>query len=1439
MALKSGVNAALAGVDVTSTQSMTAALYGLDAAQQKVALSALKRAGANTTELESNLANLSGIKLLSAAKANEIVTNNLLTKDAEKNILTQINSAAADNLKKFGVDGVTQAELKRILATNGVTGAEAESIVSSYAATTAKTVEAGATNVLTAALWNNIKALAIWLVTNPVGWCVLAAGAIYGVSKAYDALTVSVEEHQQMLDDAKSSYNDTSAKVESLNTQLTDTKSKISELEGYDKLSFTDQQELEKLKAKNDELQREIDLQNQLRDAKQQDVNKQFADTMGADVGKTGEYQSSFQNEFIGNTGGVAQYRAKNIDEMQYASEQVKVYENAVKNYKKYQAELDQAKVDGNENAEKLAQKQVDIYKKQSEDSQKYLDQRIADLVATADGVTEDESTKPYLDFINNLRDRWAITYNEMSGDTDAWAQSQDDAFNRVASNSDFSSLVKGAQKAGSNLDLTQDKYKDFIQALIDSGFIANDSAENLKKVADAINDIGESSNKLAALDLAKSLSETTTVLSQYEATFDSFFSNGEVTDNFKSLFGDNKTDEEIKEQISKTFSSASDSVQTGIFDIIKRVRDGKEDYQSAMSDFALVGANEINSIGDQLASALTSSAFGDLDGLDGMIDSWTELSSTLKETASCMDLVKSAQEEMNATGSISISTALDLISKNSDYADILKIDTNGAISLVDNAEQVLIGTKINAIKASAQQQLADARAAVKSLESAEKFKDTAQTIKNDVIPVYSAFSGSAAYLGSIFSDIFSGNFSGILDRAKTSMQSALNEANSKIVDISKDSGELVQARKDLEDATKFNNIAQNLTIDNFSKKYSPTSTTSSKDTNSKNTNSKDIEEYVADIDKLYSGKEKLVEIQNEIKRLSSINDITDSDVEKVQNLNQIIILYKQEQDALHALNQERKNVIAGQVSTLMSQGFDVLYDPNENKLVINNLEHINKLQGKTTDETNEIRKAAEKLISTVQSENDDAIQTSQDWLNVLKDINGAYDNIKQSAQDALDTAKEGLESTVSEALDQVSELLNKEKESYETQKSNMEAVASTVTSYLNDYISSLQEENDELEKQISLQEKLESLDKARTQRNKRVFKQGEGFVWESDQSAVREAQSTYDSALRQYNLDEQIQELQDYIDAWNDAVNSYETKANESLTKSMFGSHWRSNILRMDYWSVSDFKKEYTGVLKELDKSVYGSVAYQISNLEDLKDEWDDTVDKANDTSINYNQVLELINTYESGNYSKRRSSLSTFVSDAISQYESLAAAAAASASVPVSPSGIDRDDAIAQMKKNGAAWGSASAEGKDALADANLALGSSLGWSRDHDGVWHDETGAKAFANGGIVDYTGVAAVHGGQAAELMLNNKDVSRLYDYIHSGDVLAQSAENLLVSSSLSAGNSIAPNSDQNITFNMGDVNVSGVQDVNGVADEIVKKLPMAVLQKIYSKKKRR
>jgi hypothetical protein len=71
--------------------------------------------------------------------------------------------------------------------------------------------------------------------------------------------------------------------------------------------------------------------------------------------------------------------------------------------------------------------------------------------------------------------------------------------------------------------------------------------------------------------------------------------------------------------------------------------------------------------------------------------------------------------------------------------------------------------------------------------------------------------------------------------------------------------------------------------------------------------------------------------------------------------------------------------------------------------------------------------------------------------------------------------------------------------------------------------------------------------------------------------------------------------------------------------------------------------------------------------------------------------------------------------------------------------------------MQLNSAAWKTASASEKERLATQNLKYGASMGWTRDENGVWHTETGARAYAEGTESASPGLALV-GERGPELV---------------------------------------------------------------------------------------
>ena len=96
----------------------------------------------------------------------------------------------------------------------------------------------------------------------------------------------------------------------------------------------------------------------------------------------------------------------------------------------------------------------------------------------------------------------------------------------------------------------------------------------------------------------------------------------------------------------------------------------------------------------------------------------------------------------------------------------------------------------------------------------------------------------------------------------------------------------------------------------------------------------------------------------------------------------------------------------------------------------------------------------------------------------------------------------------------------------------------------IQDYQEELQKSNDKLQRQKELQQAIEDLERAKTQRNKRVFRGESGFVYEADQDAIRSAQEKFDQTIH----DETINKLDDIIDAledFKDDSNVYDAMGN------------------------------------------------------------------------------------------------------------------------------------------------------------------------------------------------------------------------------------------------------------------------------------------------------
>ena len=143
------------------------------------------------------------------------------------------------------------------------------------------------------AIWENITATLTWLATTPAGWATLATIAIVGTTVAIAKHTKSLKDLQETAQDSKSAYDSTISEIKSLNDELKTTKDRISELQNKDSLTFSEEDELEKLKKTNDELERELRIKEAIAQTQGQ---KSANDANAAITKKSEKYNLSYSD---------------------------------------------------------------------------------------------------------------------------------------------------------------------------------------------------------------------------------------------------------------------------------------------------------------------------------------------------------------------------------------------------------------------------------------------------------------------------------------------------------------------------------------------------------------------------------------------------------------------------------------------------------------------------------------------------------------------------------------------------------------------------------------------------------------------------------------------------------------------------------------------------------------------------------------------------------------------------------------------------------------------------------------------------------------------------------------------------------------------------------------------------------------------------------------
>ncbi len=196
-----------------------------------------------------------------------------------------------------------------------------------------------------------------------------------------------------------------------------------------------------------------------------------------------------------------------------------------------------------------------------------------------------------------------------------------------------------------------------------------------------------------------------------------------------------------------------------------------------------------------------------------------------------------------------------------------------------------------------------------------------------------------------------------------------------------------------------------------------------------------EVEEYIAAIDDYREAIERLNRIRIRKTELELDLSNTDDLREQIRLQESLVNIYRDEQDAMHNLNDLRDKTISDGAETLRQLGFDVEYNPDTNKFFIKNLEHLNELVADNKGEydslqeaTNVLREDTEELIDTLESLNEENQENSEAWMELRNSIREAkiaiIDALKEIVSNASDAVDEiqNVYDTLKEAADEYAE---------------------------------------------------------------------------------------------------------------------------------------------------------------------------------------------------------------------------------------------------------------------------------------------------------------------------------------------------------------------------------------------------------------------------------
>ena len=622
--------------DATTVQQYTLAISGLN---KQEAITLLQRQGLSTAQQAQILSSaglLQTTQMLNASLVEEAVLNSKISGEKAKQILTELGLIEAKTGNLVVTKECTVAEVAQALATKGIVGADAEAILSQLGLATANTTTTVSFSGLTTAIKANTVAMAKWLVTNPVGWCILAVGAIYGLTKAYDALTVSEEEmaeaHEesaQKVKDSISKYEELKQELETIQQTYEDNEQKLKDLyklRENQTITQAEQDYLEELEGQNEKLRQQIEYKKTLSNLEAKEAEDEAVKTLNE---KT---QDDLTTGRPSNGGATTTYdKITDAEKIKQNTGTINELTSDLVAYEKVIKGID------------LSQEEIDKYNQQLVAYQEQLNS----IEGDSDSANEQrEYYQGKIDEVQGLLNG-TITYEQYEkavADTTTKVQglvSENDTLLQTVE--PLNDAIKSTSGENYELKKTNDE---IIANAKDAAIAFNGYTDSLNGTANALGTVGENGNKI---DVLPTISQTIDNLkTRLKPTMDA------LKEAYQDIF--KSEDGKIKFSLDDVDISTFETIKSAIgeLDEIEGIEINYDDFDNfvkVLSDTSST-SDEVQAQFDKLSTSIVYSADCTQmtkDNFDLLVKSLYEMG--LVNAEEVLTNIKNAQEELKTSG--------------------------------------------------------------------------------------------------------------------------------------------------------------------------------------------------------------------------------------------------------------------------------------------------------------------------------------------------------------------------------------------------------------------------------------------------------------------------------------------------------------------------------------------------------------------------------------------------------------------------------------------------------------------------------------------------------------------------------------------------------------------------------------------------------------------